>query len=192
MLTIDRSNPQLQINQNSINLVDKILSLLYRLSMPLLTDAQRAIKQRLLAACERVREIRTEQEKLASAYERYNILQKELKQQEKRIDRLAGLIGPNLFLAAKIEDTSNVIGDTVETHTSIGQLRNELSLWEAMTEYLSYAEEARIQDVQSFLESFGIVASREAVESALKRHPETFKTKKRGGTKLVSLKKGNE
>jgi hypothetical protein len=192
MLTIDASNPQLQINQNSINLVDKILFLLYRLSMPLLTDAQRAIKQRLLAACERVREIRTEQEKLASAYERYNILQKELKQQEKRIDRLAGLIGPNLFLAAEIEDKSNVIGDTVETHTSIDQLRNELSLWEAMTEYLSYAEEARIQDVQSFLESFGIVASREAVESALKRHPETFKTKKRGGTKLVSLKKGNE
>ena len=170
MLTIDASNPQLQINQNSINLVDKILFLLYRLSMPLLTDAQRAIKQRLLAACERVREIRTEQEKLASAYERYNILQKELKQQEKRIDRLAGLIGPNLFLAAEIEDKSNVIGDTVETHTSIDQLRNELSLWEAMTEYLSYAEEARIQDVQSFLESFGIVASREAVESALKLH----------------------
>jgi len=192
MLTIDVSNPQLEINQNSINFIDKILSLLYRLSMPLLTDAQRTIKQRLLAACERVREIRAEQEKLASAYERYNILQRELKQQEKRIDRLAGLIGPNLFLTAELEDKSNVIGDTVETHTSIDQLRNELSLWEAMTEYLSYAEEARIQDIQSFLESFGIVASREAVESALKRHPETFKTKKRGGTKLVSLKKGNE
>jgi hypothetical protein len=190
MLTIDASNPQLQINQNSINLVDKILFLLYRLSMPLLTDAQRAIKQRLLAACERVREIRTEQEKLASAYERYNILQRELKQQEKRIDRLAGLIGPNLFLAAELEDKSNVIRDTVETHTGIEQLRNELSLWEAMTEYLSYAEESRIQDIQTFLESFGLAASREAVESALKRHPETFKTKKRGGTKLVSLKKG--
>ena len=190
MLTIDVSNPQLEINQNSINFIDKILSLLYRLSMPLLTDAQRAIKQRLLAACERVREIRTEQEKLASAYERYNILQRELKQQEKRIDRLAGLIGPNLFLAAELEDKSNVIRDTVKTHTGIEQLRNELSLWEAMTEYLSYAEESRIQDIQTFLESFGLTASREAVESALKRHPETFKTKKRGGTKLVSLKKG--
>jgi hypothetical protein len=190
MPTANEPDVRKEINQNSINLVDRILSLLYRLSMPLLTDAQRAIKQRLLAACERIREIRTEQEKLASAYERYNILQRELKQQEKRIDRLAGLIGPNLFLAAELEDKSNVIGNTVETHTSIEQLRNELSLWEAMTEYLSYAEEARIQDIQSFLEGFGIVASREAVESALKRHPETFKTKKRGGTKLVSLKKG--
>jgi hypothetical protein len=190
MLIPSRPNLQRKINQKSIDLIDTILSLLYCLVMPLLTDAQRAIKQRLLAACERVREIRTEQEKLASAFERYNILQRELKQQEKRIDRLAGLIGPNLFLAAELEDKSNVIGNTVETHTSIDQLRNELSLWEAMTEYLSYAEEARIQDIQSFLESFGLVASREAVESALKRHPETFKTKKRGGTKLVSLKKG--
>jgi hypothetical protein len=186
----DGPSAQKKINQNSTDLVDAVLHLLYDLVMPLLTDAQRAVKQRLLAACERVRELRTEQKTLAAAYERYNILQKELKQQEKRIDRLAGLIGPNLFLAAEIEDTSNVIGDTVETHTSILQLRNELSLWEAMVEYLSYAEEARIQDIQTFIESFGITASREAVESALKRHPEIFKSKKRGGTKLVSLKKG--
>ena len=188
----NKPGAQKKINQNSTDLIDTVLLLLYRLAMPLLTDAQRAIKQRLLAACGRVRELRTEQKTLASAYERYTLLQKELKQQEKRIDRLAGLIGPNLFLAAEIEDTSNVIGDTVETHTSILQLRNELSLWEAMVEYLSYAEEARIQDVQTFLESFGITASREAIESALKRHPETFKSKKRGGTKLVSLKKGSE
>jgi len=192
MLTPGRLDTQNKANHKSTNFIDKVLFLLYRLTMPLLTDAQRAIKQRLLAACERVRELRIEQKTLASAYERYTLLQKELKQQEKRIDRLAGLIGPNLFLAAEIEDTSNVIGDTVETHTSILQLRNELSLWEAMVEYLSYAEEARIQDVQTFLESFGITASREAIESALKRHPETFKSKKRGGTKLVSLKKGSE
>jgi hypothetical protein len=190
MLTLDKPSAQTKINQNSTNFIDKILCLLYRLTMPLLTDAQRAIKQRLVAACERVRELRTEQKTLASAYERYNILQRELKQQEKRIDRLAGLIGPKLFLAAEIEDTSDVIIDMVETHTTIDQLRNELSLWEAMVEYLAYAEEARIQDIQTFLESFGFTASREAVESALKRHPETFKTKKRGGTKLVSLKKG--
>ncbi len=190
MPTPIQPNLQRKINQKSTNLVDRILSLLYRLTMPLLTDAQRAMKQRLLAACERVREIRAEQEKLASVYERYNILQRELKQQEKRIDRLAGLIGPNLFLAAELEDKSKVIGDTVETHTSLDRLRKELSLWEAMVEYLLYAEEARIQDVQSFLESFGIAASREAIESALKRHPETFKAKKLGGTKLISLKKG--
>lgn len=190
MPTPNKPCSQRKINLKSIDLIDKILFMLYRLTMPLLTDAQRTIKQRLLAACERVREIRAEQEKLASVYERYNILQRELKQQEKRIDRLAGLIGPNLFLAAELEDKSNVIGDTVETHTSLNQLREELSLWEAMVEYLSYAEEARIQDIQSFLESFGIAASREAIESALKRHPETFKAKKVGGTKLISLKKG--
>ena len=128
MLIPSKPNTQEKINLKSIDFIDKILFMLYRFVMPLLTDAQRAIKQRLLAACERVRELRTEQKTLASAYERYNILQKELKQQEKRIDRLAGLIGPNLFLTAEIEDTSHVIEDTVETHTSILQLRNELSL----------------------------------------------------------------
>ncbi len=175
-------------NQKSTNFVDKILSLLYRLSMPLLTDAQRAIKHRLAAACERVQEIRKEQDKLVSAHERYLVLQKELRQQERRIDRLAGLIGPDLFLETELGDKSDVIGETVESHTSIRQLRDELALWEALQEYLLYAEEARIQDIQLFLDSFGIRASREAIESALKRHPETFKSRKRGGTKLVSLK----
>ena len=188
----DELDAQKKINLNSTNFVDVVLNLLYGLVMPLLTDAQRAIKQRLVAACERVQELRTEQKTLASAYERYNLLQRELKQQEKRIDRLAGLIGPNLFLAAELEDNSSLIIDTVETHTTIDQLRNELSLWEAMVEYLAYAEEARIQDVQTFLEGFKITASREAIESALKRHPETFKARKRGGTKFISLKKGIE
>jgi hypothetical protein len=192
MLFSNELDAQKKINLNSTNFVDAVLTLLYGLVMPLLTDAQRAIKQRLVAACERVRELRTEQKALASAYERYNLLQRELKQQEKKIDRLAGLIGPNLFLAAESEDNSGLIIDTVETHTTIDQLRNELSLWEAMVEYLAYAEEARIQDVQTFLEGFKITASREAIESALKRHPETFKARKRSGTKFISLKKGIE
>ncbi len=175
-------------NLEGISFVYKILSLLYCISMPLLTDAQRAIKHRLTAACERVQEIRGEQNKLASAYERYLVLQKELRHQEKRIDRLAGLIGPDLFLETELGDTSNVIVKTVESHTSIRQLRDELALWEALQEYLLYAEEARIQDIQLFLDSFELSASREAIESALKRHPETFKSRKRGGTKLISLK----
>jgi len=175
-------------NLKSTNFVDTILSLLYRLSMPLLTDAQRAIKHRLAAACKRVQELRKEQNELASAYERYLVLQKELRQQEKRIDRLAGLIGPDFFLETELGDKSSVIGETVESHTSIRQLRDELALWEALQEYLLYAEEARIQDIQLFLDSFGIQASREAIESALKRHPETFKSRKRGGAKFISLK----
>ena len=181
---------QTKTNSKSINFVDTMLSMLYCLVMPFLTDAQRAIKQRLQTACERVQELRAEREKLAAAYERYTLLQKELTQQEKRIHRLAGLIGPTVILAEELEGKSTVIGDTIEAHASVYQLREELSLWEAMVEYLAYAEEARIQDVQAFLESFKITASREAIESALKRHPETFQSKKRGGTKLISLKKG--
>jgi hypothetical protein len=162
--------------------------MLYGLDMPLVTDAQRAIKQRLTAACQRVQEIRAEQDKLSPAYERYLVLQRELRQHEKRIDSLAGLIGPELFADAALSDKTDAIGETVEVGSSIRQLREELPLWEAIREYLLYAEEARIQDIQLFLDSFGIAASREAVESAFKRHPETFKTRKRGGSKLVSLK----
>jgi len=175
-------------NQNSTNLVDKILYLLYVVTMPLITDAQRAIKQRLTAACQRVQEIRAEQDKLSPAYERYLVLQRELRQHEKRIDSLAGLIGPDMFADAALSDKTDAIGETVELNSSIRQLRAELPLWEAIREYLLYAEEARIPDIQLFLESFGITASREAIESAFKRHPETFKTRKRGGAKLASLK----
>jgi hypothetical protein len=156
--------------------------------MPLLTDAQDAIKQRLAGACKRVQEIREEKRKLAPAYERYLVLQEELQKQEKRIDRLAGLIGPDLFVDVAIADKSDAIGETVEVHTSIRQLRDELLVWEAMQEYLAYAKEARIQDVQLFLDSFGIAASREAIESALRRHPEVFKTRKKSREKFISLK----
>src|ERR1700738_183586 len=123
MPTLNELDTRTKINRKSTNFVDAILILLYGLVMPLLTDAQRAIKQRLVAACERVRELRTEQKTLASAYERYNILQRELKQQEERVDTLAGLIGPNLFLAAELDDNSSILVDTVETPTTIDQLR---------------------------------------------------------------------
>ncbi len=156
--------------------------------MPLLTDAKDAIKQRLAGACKRVQEIREEKRKLAPAYERYIALQEELRQQEKRIDRLAGLIGPDHFVDVATEDKSDAIGETVEAHTSIRQLRDELALWAAMQEYLSYAREARIQDIQLFLDSFGITASREAIESALRRHPEIFKARKKNREKFISLK----
>jgi hypothetical protein len=175
-------------NQNITKLVDKLLSMLYSLTMPLITDAQRAIKQRLTAACQRVQEIRVEQDKLSPAYERYLVLQRELRQHEKRIDSLAGLIGPEMFADAALGDKTDAIGETVEVGSSLRQLREELPLWEAIREYLVYAEEARIPDIQLFLDSFGIAGSREAIESAFKRHPETFKTRKRGGAKLVSLK----
>ncbi len=58
-----------------------------------------------------------------------------------------------------------------------------------MKEYLQYVPEARIAEMEDF---FGAVkipnANRQAMESALKRHPETFKIRKDKRDKYISLK----
>jgi hypothetical protein len=61
-----------------------------------------------------------------------------------------------------------------------GELREDLALWEAMKEYLQHIPKARIAEMPN--------ASRQAMESALKRHPETFKVTKDRRDKYISLK----
>jgi hypothetical protein len=158
--------------------------------MPLLRDAVDAIKQQLTSECQRVLVIREEKKQLASAYNRYVALQKELQERSTKIDELAGMLGPEGTLSAMREDASEAIGDTLEVHTSIQQLRDELPLWKAIRWYLGYTGEARMTEVLIFLGDLHKKwESRNAVESALRLHPETFQVRKLNKReKHISLK----
>jgi hypothetical protein len=69
-------------------------------------------------------------------------------------------------------------------------LRAELPLWQAVQEYLLIVHEAKVGEIVSFFSEVGIPnTTRQAIESALKRHAKTFQTVKRGKEKLVSLKR---
>ncbi len=73
-------------------------------------------------------------------------------------------------------------------------LRLETPLWMMMEEYLHHVPEARLTDMQDFLQSSVQIkeANRYAMESALKRHPDVFKVRKKGREKFVSLKQRKE
>jgi hypothetical protein len=58
-----------------------------------------------------------------------------------------------------------------------------------MKEYLQHVPEARIGEMEDFFETVKMPnANRQAMESALKRHPETFKIRKDKRDKFISLK----
>jgi NH3-dependent NAD+ synthetase len=66
---------------------------------------------------------------------------------------------------------------------------DKLPLWLAMRAILEQTTEVQVVDLQDALEHFGIKASRQAIESALASHKETFETKTRSRDKFVSLKR---
>lgn len=169
--------------------IDTVLSKLFNGFVPLLTDAIDSLKQQLVSDCQRVLEIRDEKRKYADAYNRYVALQSELQEKATRIDELAGMLGPAGLLKAELEDHTNAISDTLEVHTTIEQLRNELPLWKAVRWYVAYSGEARINDVILFLQALVVDgANRNAIESALRRHPETFRIRMAKREKYLSLK----
>lgn len=169
--------------------IDKVLSKWCNRFVPLLTDTLDALKQQLASECQRVQAIRSEKKKYADAYNRYVALQKELQERASRIDELAGMLGPDGALEAMREDSSDAIGHTIEVHTSMAQLRAELPLWKAIRWYVEYVGEARINDVILFLQALGVDgANRSAIESALRKHPETFSIRMAKREKYLSLK----
>jgi hypothetical protein len=191
-----RPNPSLfthetleQIFSRHYFFLDKVMSRWHDRFVPLLTDALDSLRQQLVSECQRVQAIRNEKRKYADAYNRYVALQRELQERATRIDELAGMLGPEGVLKAELEDQTDAIGDTLEVHTAIAQLRSELPLWKAVRWYVAYSGEARINDVILFLQALGVEsANRNAIESALRKHPETFSIRTTKREKYLSLK----
>ena len=170
--------------------VDNIRSKCFNDLVPLLSDALEAVKQQLTSECQRVQAIREEKKQFAAAYNRYVALQRELQERAAVIDQLAGMLGPDGTLQAMDEDSSDAIGETIEVHTAISQLRAELPLWKAIRWYVHYTGEARVNDVLLFLAGLDISsANRNSVESALRLHPEVFSTRKKKGEKHIALER---
>ena len=152
-------------------------------------DALDAVKEQLTSECQRVQEIRDEKKKHAASYHRYVALQKELLQRAETIDELAGILGPDDAYKAMLANSSDAIGNTVEVHTSMGQHRENLPLWKAIRWYVGYVGEARMNDVILFLAALKIEgANRNAVDSALRTHPETFVVRQKKREKYIALK----
>ena len=123
------------------------------------------------------------------AYHRVVDELEQVSRREKRVNSILGVFG--LAEVARIHEADSDLTVAIDSATTVSpkQLRDSLSLWEAMKEYLQYVPEARIAEMEDFFEGVQMPnANRQAMESALKRHPETFKIRKDKREKYISLK----
>ena len=159
--------------------------------MPTPTEVEQSMKQRLLHECERLSAIYQEKDQLAKAYNRFLDLAHEQIRRERRLQRIVAVLGAEKYVLLACNETnegpisSRMVMDA-------DTLRDSLPLWEAMKEYLHHVGECRIAELEEFFDkNLGVNfpgANRQAIESALKRHSETFKTRKKGREKYISLK----
>jgi hypothetical protein len=178
-----------KINRDITISVDTVMSESYIGRVPDRFEIAERMRQRLLHEC---RTIAAGRERIKSDVEAYHRVRDEMEQiaaREERVNRILGVLG--LHESGRIleeeEDLARAINQTLTFSPT--QLRERLSLWEAMREYLQYVPEARIAEMEDFFSAVKMSnANRQAMESALKRHPETFKIRKDGREKYISLK----
>ncbi|MGH9728605.1 MAG: hypothetical protein ACRD4V_08450 [Candidatus Acidiferrales bacterium] len=125
-------------------------------------------------------------ENLANAYNEFLDLRAEFEERKARTGVLYGLIGDDIHASSSdwVEHGARIVaGGSDKT------LRERLPLWEAMKEYLQYVTEARIGEMEEFFSHIGYEeGNRQAIESALKRHPKEFSVRKKKREKYIALK----
>jgi len=181
-----------KINSDITFLLDKVMLRFYTWFMKAPDSELRShltiedqMRSRLRHEYEKMRVGEKRMQELASCYNEYMDLRDETAKRRERVLRILALVG---FHGVPGDDTT--LEPAVAGFTSSEEkLRANLPLWEAMQEYLSHVKEARIAEMEEFFGSMGFrEGNRQAMESALKRHPEVFKTRKSKREKYISLR----
>ena len=158
--------------------------------MATIADIALQMRKRLEHECRSLQNARKEMAVLADQYNRYVDLQAQVARHDARIRSLSATLGPEGVFEAMQGDQTDIVGYTVEVVPSPAMIREETPLWRVLREYLRFTKEAKVGDMLVFLGAMGFKdISRQAIESALNRHPRTFSVVRRGREKLVSLKK---
>ncbi len=158
--------------------------------MARICDVLQSIQAALVLDARRMREISADMHKdgLAAAYNRYLALQRERDTHEKSATCIAALLGHERYIEAIETDRTASIGEEFSLARKANALREKAALWEHIAQYLRFVPEAQMHDILEFLGVLGIDTKRQAIESAIRTHPDTFRTKKRGRDKFISLK----
>ena len=147
---------------------------------------ERQMRQRLHYEAQRTKEIKERMEALASAYNEFLDLRTEHLGRKAHMSLLYGLIGDDSY-TTNPDWVETAVRDLVSGNADT--MRSQLPLWEAMKEYLQYVPEARIGEMEEFFSHIGYdEGNRQAMESALKRHPKEFRLRKKKREKYISLK----
>jgi hypothetical protein len=154
------------------------------------TDVYTRLQDRLIYEAQNLRSVRKQMQELAPAYNRYLDLDNELDSRRHRMSIILGLLGPERVTEIVKADNTASLGEALEQQKPLSELREKLRLWRAVREYVRMAGTSRIADIHQFLEWAGLKdVTRQAIESALKQHEDTFETTKRGHERFVALKR---
>ena len=151
------------------------------------------MRDRLHYEVKRMGEVECRMKELAASYNEFLDLREQKAQRKPRIERLLALAGPWDWDSANFDYHENeamrITGVYANTAQDAAELLAKLPLWEAMVEFLSFVPEARIGEMERFFQDIDFPeGNRQAIESALKRHPSLFKTRKKKREKYISLK----
>jgi hypothetical protein len=127
---------------------------------------------------------------LSAAYNRYVDLKVHSKDHRKRLFYIIRLLGFDSITRAMKADGAVCFEETFETGSSTQELREKLPLWKAIREYLRVVPgKSRVCDIEAFLNSLdGKDVTRQAIDSALKRHNDRFEITNKGHASYVELK----
>jgi hypothetical protein len=149
---------------------------------------QESMHSRLWHEEQRIREINERLKELTKAYNEFLDLQKEAETRKRRMGVLFSLVGPIDYHAPEGQETEHKTAMSVLSERA-DELSAGLPVWKAMREYLQHAREARIGEMEAFFKEVNYAdGNRQAMESALKRHPKIFKIRKEKREKYISLK----
>lgn len=174
-----------KINTEATIVLDNVAYKVHYKDVPSAADVERMMHQRLEHECASMQSVRKELAELASAYNRYVDLKTEVDSRSKRIKRLMAILGPDSIAGLGTDEVQSELDLQGESDG----LREELSLWRAIEEYLIIAGETKVGDVQGFFSAMNYEVTRQAIESALRSHANKFRVVKRGREKYISLKK---
>ncbi len=162
-----------------------VASVYYGRGMVRYSDIEKRLAQQYNADAKSLKKNYARQNELLSAVMEFNDLEREAKLREDRMRRSIELLGDDNF-----EDTRKALlaGEDVSREI-VTTVNDDSPLWESMRTILEQVPELQVVDLQDALLHFGKKVSRQAIESALGAHKETFHTVVRNRDKFVSLKR---
>jgi hypothetical protein len=154
--------------------------------MPNVIEVLERLKRRMLQDAKVLEESRKQLAALQSVLDKAGALSEKIDEAEYHIRLTVEMIGRKQ--SKEVLSQCKIGPELLERskHTA----PEKVSLWAYMKEYLQQVREARVGDIVMFLQAIGIdYAKRQTIESVIRRKPKTFKVTKRGGQKLVSLRR---
>jgi hypothetical protein len=138
--------------------------------------------------CRHFTEIHDEMKKLSDTYFRYCDLRRERERVRTLIVRIHGVLGKYS------PPVSPEFGKEISHQPLMSdETRRDLKIWEILELFLSAKEgKSSVRDFQGFLSFMEIDATPQAVESAIKVHPELFETTLEGREKFLKLRVAEE